>query len=1450
MQFLDAGETITLSFEVTVTDDDGATDTQTVTITINGTNDAPVIEATATGAVTEDLAVDGSGNLTTSGTITLADVDTNETLTVTNAPTGQPSWSGGSLTQTQADTLLAGFTATATGWNYQVPNALVQFLDAGETITLSFEVTVTDDDGATDTQTVTITINGTNDAPVIEATATGAVTEDLAVDGSGNLTTSGTITLADVDTNETLTVTNAPTGQPSWSGGSLTQTQADTLLAGFTATATGWNYQVPNALVQFLDAGETITLSFEVTVTDDDGATDTQTVTITINGTNDAPVIEATATGAVTEDLAVDGSGNLTTSGTITLADVDTNETLTVTNAPTGQPSWSGGSLTQTQADTLLAGFTATATGWNYQVPNALVQFLDAGETITLSFEVTVTDDDGATDTQTVTITINGTNDAPVIEATATGAVTEDLAVDGSGNLTTSGTITLADVDTNETLTVTNAPTGQPSWSGGSLTQTQADTLLAGFTATATGWNYQVPNALVQFLDAGETITLSFEVTVTDDDGATDTQTVTITINGTNDAPVIEATATGAVTEDLAVDGSGNLTTSGTITLADVDTNETLTVTNAPTGQPSWSGGSLTQTQADTLLAGFTATATGWNYQVPNALVQFLDAGETITLSFEVTVTDDDGATDTQTVTITINGTNDAPVIEATATGAVTEDLAVDGSGNLTTSGTITLADVDTNETLTVTNAPTGQPSWSGGSLTQTQADTLLAGFTATATGWNYQVPNALVQFLDAGETITLSFEVTVTDDDGATDTQTVTITINGTNDAPVIEATATGAVTEDLAVDGSGNLTTSGTITLADVDTNETLTVTNAPTGQPSWSGGSLTQTQADTLLAGFTATATGWNYQVPNALVQFLDAGETITLSFEVTVTDDDGATDTQTVTITINGTNDAPVVASSCVWLPSDPAQQGSEYASGYPLMVSTPTDVDGENVIVTATNSPSGVYYFDGSNYVAVTANTVLYDPANGINLLDNLIYRPTSAINDTPSVSLNLSASDGSQSTAYSVTINEVAPTTVPGPVGTISDNSGPLTSGRNASASAELGSSFASAITADPSDGSLTLLTNFQEWSRKGLNDSTGTYATVNSQDQNGDFLEKQVNVFVYVDGVKFQVVVANDANPDNWTFDGTTGLMKTEVDFDFIINTSDPSQTLAQYLSIPGNEPQASDVWSVEYDDTKGGNEQARYFKFEFSKFDPGDPGIVVVGDDTKSNLIYGTSGADNLTGGALDDTIIGRDGNDVINGGGGSDTLRGGSGNDTIDGGAGVDLLDLSDASAGVTFSLVQSSGNTVADLTAVGLGVDTYRNVEGLIGSDYNDTLIGSAFDDKLYAGAGSDTLTGGAGADIFVIADDELQLGIDDVITDYDAAEGDVVDLSALLGELASGTLDQHVQVVQDGANANLQVDTDGGGDTWQTVAVLENFSVSDEVVKILFNESGTKTTGEV
>src|SRR5436305_15282956 len=83
---------------------------------------------------------------------------------------------------------------------------------------------------------------------------------------------------------------------------------------------------------------------------------------------------------------------------------------------------------------------------------------------------------------------------------------------------------------------------------------------------------------------------------------------------------------------------------------------------------------------------------------------------------------------------------------------------------------------------------------------------------------WTYSAADsqAAVQQLGAGQSLTDSF--TAVSFDG-TASQLVMVTIYGTNDVPVIGGVATGAVTEDVAVDGSGNLTTGGALTIADVD-------------------------------------------------------------------------------------------------------------------------------------------------------------------------------------------------------------------------------------------------------------------------------------------------------------------------------------------------------------------------------------------------------------------------------------------------------------------------------------------------------------------------------------------------------------------------------------------------------------------------------------------------------
>ncbi|QSX29768.1 retention module-containing protein [Shewanella cyperi] len=904
VQFLGVGETITLSFNVSVDDGHGGIDTETVTITINGTNDAPVLTVDTSGSVTEDVNV-LAGMLSDSGTLSFSDVDVNDSHSVSSLYNGDISWSGGALTQDQINALVAGFSADSDSWDYSIANSLVQFLAVGETITLSFNISVDDGHGGIDTDTVTITINGTNDAPVLTVDTSGSVTEDVNV-LAGMLSDSGTLSFTDVDVNDSHSVSSLYNGDISWSGGALTQDQINALVAGFSADSDSWDYSIANSLVQFLAVGETITLSFNVSVDDGHGGIDTDTVTITINGTNDAPVLTVDTSGSVTEDVDV-LAGMLSDSGALSFTDVDVNDSHSVSSLYNGDISWSGGALTQDQINALVAGFSADSDSWDYSIANSLVQFLAVGETITLSFNVSVDDGHGGIDTDTVTITINGTNDAPVLTVDTSGSVTEDVNV-LAGMLSDSGALSFSDVDVNDSHSVSSLYNGDISWSGGALTQDQINALVAGFSADSDSWDYSIVNSLVQFLAVGETITLSFNVSVDDGHGGIDTETVTITINGTNDAPVLTVDTSGSVTEDVNV-LAGMLSDSGALSFSDVDVNDSHSVSSLYNNDISWSGGALTQDQINALVAGFSADSDSWDYSIANSLVQFLAVGETITLSFNVSVDDGHGGIDTETVTITINGTNDAPVLTVDTSGSVTEDVNV-LAGMLSDSGTLSFSDVDVNDSHSVSSLYNNDISWSGGALTQDQINALVAGFSADSDSWDYSIANSLVQFLGVGETITLSFNVSVDDGHGGIDTETVTITINGTNDAPVLTVDTSGSVTEDVNV-LAGMLSDSGTLSFSDVDVNDSHSVSSLYNGDISWSGGALTQDQINALVAGFSADSDSWDYSIANSLVQFLAVGETITLSFNVSVDDGHGGIDTETVTITINGTNDAPVL-----------------------------------------------------------------------------------------------------------------------------------------------------------------------------------------------------------------------------------------------------------------------------------------------------------------------------------------------------------------------------------------------------------------------------------------------------------------------------------------------------------------------------------------------------------
>ena len=115
-----------------------------------------------------------------------------------------------------------------------------------------------------------------------------------------------------------------------------------------------------------------------------------------------------------------------------------------------------------------------------------------------------------------------------------------------------------------------------------------------------------------------------------------------------------------------------------------------------------------------------------------------------------------------------------------------------------------------------------------------------------------------------------------------------------------------------------------------------------------------------------------------------------------------------------------------------------------------------------------------------------------------------------------------------------------------------------------------------------------------------------------------------------------------------------------------------------------------------------------------------------------------------------------------------------------------------------------------------------------------------LLGGAGDDTLNGGIGNDILAGGLGADSFVFA--ETGTLNHDSIVNYSFVDGDTIDLSALLdanfdlGEPVAG----FVRAVQSNGNIVVEVDIDGGGDSFIDVATLTGYgTASPDLVRVTF-----------
>jgi hypothetical protein len=112
--------------------------------------------------------------------------------------------------------------------------------------------------------------------------------------------------------------------------------------------------------------------------------------------------------------------------------------------------------------------------------------------------------------------------------------------------------------------------------------------------------------------------------------------------------------------------------------------------------------------------------------------------------------------------------------------------------------------------------------------------------------------------------------------------------------------------------------------------------------------------------------------------------------------------------------------------------------------------------------------------------------------------------------------------------------------------------------------------------------------------------------------------------------------------------------------------------------------------------------------------------------------------------------------------------------------------------------------------------------------------------------LWGWGGVVELTGAGGADRFVYSS---AADGNDTITDFLPADGDVIDLSAVLAG-TSRLLADYVRVTRSGADALLEIDADGGATAYTDMALrLKNSPLTQTDLRSLY-EAGNLLTGSI
>ncbi|WP_186767509.1 Ig-like domain-containing protein [Blastopirellula retiformator] len=719
------------------------------------------------------------------------------------------------------------------------PNGMFAALLDGETAEDTFSYTIADSTGQESAANVVMTIAGVNTVPVSVDDAF-ETTEDVAL----SISAPGVLE-NDADSDGDVLTVSEVNGEAANVGAAITLDSGALL----TLNADGSFDYDPNGAFAALAEGETAEDSFAYTATDDSGFTSTSNVVITINGVDHAPesVNDAYET---SEDTAL----NISASGVLENdADAD-GDSLTVLEV-NGEPADVGAAITL-ESSALL---TLNADGSFDYDPNGAFASLAEGESAEESFAYTATDSTGLTSTATVFITVNGVDHAPeAAEDAYETAENVTLSVAAPGVLAN-------DVDLDgDTLLVTEVD-------GDALNVGMPITLDSGalLTLNADGSFDYDPNGVYASLAAGETAEDQVAYTVADSTGLTSSSLLRFTITGVDNEPVAAGDS-----YETAEDVTLNIPAPGVLA-NDADADGDALSVSEMNGEPADVGMPITLDSGALL----TLNADGSFDYDPNGAFNDLSAGETAEDSFSYTAADGSGLTSAATVAITINGVTNL-IVEG-------DEYVTDEDSPLSMAAPGVLANDTGAATVVMVN---GEEANVGEQITLDSGALL----TVNADGSFDYDPNGSFETLRAGESTLDTFSYVADDGSGTTDAGTVSIVINGLNDAPIAEddAFSTDEATA-LSIVPAGVL-------LNDSDTEGTTLAIVAVNGNPADVGTPIGLDSGALL----TLNADGSFDYDPNGVFDDMATGDTAADSFSYTVSDGDGGEDTATVMLTING------------------------------------------------------------------------------------------------------------------------------------------------------------------------------------------------------------------------------------------------------------------------------------------------------------------------------------------------------------------------------------------------------------------------------------------------------------------------------------------------------------------------------------------------------------------